>query len=109
MEVEVISIIDSVKAIRNETKDQFKKDVTRVEKLAKQLQEENKLAELRKDIVQKNSNIRGIAEKYLNKSKVQSVTASEHDSHCSEQVKLNRSLLVKGRCFFVHINFIMWI
>lgn len=96
LEDEIISIIDSVKVVRDDAIDQFEKEVTRVEKLAKQLQSEvNKLAEQRKEIVQRNSKIRGIADKYLNKTKAQRVTASEHDSHCSEQVRQIRNLLVK--------------
>lgn len=93
---EVISIIEAIKVIRNEALEQFDKDVSRIEKITKQLQSEvNNLAEQRKEIVLKNNSIRGIADTYLSKTKSQLVTASERDSHCSDQVRHIRSLLVK--------------
>lgn len=93
---EVISIIEAIKVIRNEALEQFDKDVSRIEKITKQLQREvNNLAEQRKEIVLKNNSIRGIADTYLSKTKAQLVTASERDSHCSDQVRHIRSLLVK--------------
>lgn len=93
---EVISIIEAIKVIRNEVLEQFDKDVSRIEKITKQLQSEvNNLAEQRKEIVLKNNSIRGIADTYLSKTKAQLVTASERDSHCSDQVRHIRSLLVK--------------
>lgn len=93
---EVISIIEAIKVIRNEALEQFDKDVSRIEKITKQLQREvNNLAEQRKEIILKNNSIRGIADTYLSKTKAQLVTASERDSHCSDQVRHIRSLLVK--------------
>lgn len=93
---EVISIIEAIKVIRNEALEQFDKDVSRIEKITKQLQSEvNNLAEQRKEVVLKNNSIRGIADTYLSKTKAQLVTASERDSHCSDQVRHIRSLLVK--------------
>lgn len=93
---EVVSIIEAIKVTRNEEVVQFDKEVSRVEKLTKQLQNEvDKLAEQRRKIIKNNQNILRIAENYLNKTKAQAITAKEYDSNCGDQARQIRSLLVK--------------
>jgi len=93
---EVVSIIEAIKVTRNEEVVQFDKEVSRVEKLAKQLQiEVDKLAEQRRKIIKNNQSIHGIAENYLNKTKAQAITAKEQDQHCGIQARQIRNLLVK--------------